>query len=112
MELGHNNVLQISDDDVYCLDCQPDKVPSPPNNNNNNNTIRQLFNTPRGTSSRLSSTPLAPPAIPTPIDNNEKSTQDVQQNYIFPFKPPTPRRRYQKYMDYSIGHPKQIVTTI
>jgi len=94
MELGHNNVLQISDDDVYCLDCQPDKVPSPPNNNNNNNTIMgQLFNTPRGTSSRLSSTPLAPPAIPTPIDNNEKSTQDVQQNYIFPFKPPTPRKK-------------------
>ena len=95
IELGHNNVLPISDDDVYCLDCQPDNMPLPPNNNNNNNnTTGQLFNTPRGTSSRLSSTPPAPPAIPTPSDdNNKKSTQDVHQNYNFPFISPTPRKK-------------------
>jgi len=94
MELGHNNVLQISDDDVYCLDCQPDNIPSPPNNNNNNNNSITRLNTPKGTSSRLSSTPPAPPAIPTPIEhNNNKSTQDVHQTYDFPFKPPTPRKK-------------------
>ena len=105
IELGHNNVLQISDDDVYCLDCQPDKVPSPPNNNNNNNTIMgQLFNTPRGTSSRLSSTPPASPAIE---HNNNKSTQDVHQTYNFPFKPPTPRKKISE-VDGSQHWPSEI----
>jgi len=103
MELGHNNVLQISDDDVYCLDCQPDNIPSPPNNNNNNTITGQLLNTPRGTSSRLSSTLPAPPAIPTPIEhNNNKSTQDVHQSYNFPFKPPTPRKKISEV--YGLQH--------
>lgn len=94
IELGHNNLLQIDDDVVYCPQCQPDKLPPSNNNNNNNNNITgQLFNTPSKTASQLPIAPPAPPAIPTPIeDNNKKSTQDVHQNYNFPFKPPTPRK--------------------
>ena len=87
-ELGHNISLKIDADDA-CPKYQHDKLLSSNNNNNNNiNNTKQLINT----SSRLAIALPVPPAIPTSIDNNEKSTQDVHQNYNFPFEPPTPRK--------------------
>ena len=95
IELGHNNVLQVNDDDAYCPQCHPNKLPS--TNNNNINTTAQLPNTPRGTSS-LSSTPSAPPGIPTLSQQNDTQPQSISDtnnaiDFNFPFKLPTPRKK-------------------
>lgn len=93
MEIGHNNLLQISDDVVYCPKCQPDKLTSP-NNNNNNPEDTSLSSALQSANKSLGTSTTEPSAIDTPVipqlgGNSIKSTQDVYQS--FPFKPPTPR---------------------